>query len=391
MQRPIADLEEAYRSLADLAAVRRGNVALGALPSAALSLLPAATGTLRLAHPALKVRVVEAHNDELVTLLRTNQIEFAVAAQAEPVPDLAFTPLGEDCFCAVYPAGHPLDDGSGTLHWRDVLRYDLILLSQGSNARQQFDRAVRDEVNAPATALRYDVTHMGTAAGMVRQGLGVSVLPRLALPELNLSGLRCTPLGDASARRYIGLLHRRDRSLSPAAQALVAQLANAMADIQPRLLPLPRLRPPADTAPQAPAALAGAFGNLDQVQVGIAQVDGAQGMDGSRAAHRAFDDGRALGLQAGDHFVQRDGRDKAQVQRARHGQVGLGLEFAALDVQVDFLVAEPEGFAALAEGLQRHAQEPDVEIHAGGLVRGGEDEVVEMVDHDGALSCLREW
>ena len=243
VQRPIADLEEAYRSLADLAAVRRGNVALGALPSAALSLLPVATGTLRLAHPALKVRVVEAHNDELVTLLRTNQIEFAVAALAEPASDLAFTPLGEDCFCAVYPAGHPLGKARGMLHWRDVLRYDLILLSQGSNARQQFDRAVRDEVGAPATALRYDVTNMGTAAGMVRQGLGVSVLPRLALPELNLSGLRCTPLCDASARRYIGLLHRRDRSLSPAAQALVAQLEKAMADIQPRLLPLPLLAP----------------------------------------------------------------------------------------------------------------------------------------------------
>ncbi len=239
VQRPIADLEEAYRSLADLAAVRRGNVALGALPSAALTLLPAATGTLRQAHPALKVRVVEAHNDELVALLRTNQIEFAVAAQAEPASDLTFTPLGEDCFCAVFPAGHPLGDAPGMLHWRDVLRYDLILLSQGSHARQQFDRAVRDEVGAPTTALRYDVTHMGTAAGMVRQGLGVSVLPRLALPELNLSGLLCTPLCDASARRYIGVLHRRDRTLSPAAQALVEQLETAMAHIQQRLLPLP--------------------------------------------------------------------------------------------------------------------------------------------------------
>ena len=209
-QRPIADLEEAYRSLADLAAVRRGNVTLGALPSTALALLPVAVGALRQLHPALKVRVVEAHNDELVAMLRTNQIEFAVGA------------LAEDCFCAIYPEGHRLDRKRGPLHWRDVLRYDLILLSQGSNARQQFDRAVREETGAPATALRYDVTNMGTAAGMVRQGLGVSVLPRLALPELNLAGLRAAPLCDASARRAIGLLHRRDRSLSPAAQALAA-------------------------------------------------------------------------------------------------------------------------------------------------------------------------
>ncbi|WP_254588835.1 LysR substrate-binding domain-containing protein, partial [Streptomyces sp. AC04842] len=103
MQRPIADLEEAYRGLADLAAVRRGNVTLGALPSTALALLPVAVGALRQLHPALKVRVVEAHNDELVAMLRTNQIEFAVGALAEPAPDLSFTPLAEDCFCAIYP------------------------------------------------------------------------------------------------------------------------------------------------------------------------------------------------------------------------------------------------------------------------------------------------
>ena len=42
-----------------------------------------------------------------------------------------------------------------------------------------------------------------------------------------------------SARRYIGVLHRRDRTLSPAAQALVEQLETAMAHIQQRLLPLP--------------------------------------------------------------------------------------------------------------------------------------------------------
>ncbi len=239
VQRPIADLEEAYRSLADLAAVRRGSVALGALPSTALALLPAAVGMLSRAHPALKVRVVEAHNDELMAMLRTNQIEFAVGALPEPVSDLSFTPMAEDCFCAIFPAGHPLGDAPGRLHWRDVLRYDLVLLSQGSNARQQFDRAVRDEVGAPVTALRYDVTNMGTAASMVRQGLGVSVLPRLALPELNLAGLRAAPLCDASARRYIGLLHRRDRSLSPAAQALVAELEIAMENIARQLLPLP--------------------------------------------------------------------------------------------------------------------------------------------------------
>lgn len=239
IQRPIADLEEAYRSLGDLAAKRRGNIVLGALPSSALTLMPAAVGALHREHPALKVRVLEAHNDELLAMLRTNQIEFAVATQTEPAPDLTFSRLMDDYFCAVYPAGHPLQYVAKPL-WRDVLRYDLILLARGSSARWQFEQAVRNEPLPRGEGLRYDVTNMGTAAGMVRQGLGVSVLPRLALPELNLAGLLCTPLYDDSARREIGILHRRDRPLSPAAQALEKCLRAGVDDVTPRLLPYQR-------------------------------------------------------------------------------------------------------------------------------------------------------
>jgi len=238
IRRPMADLEEAYRSLADLAARRRGNVVLGALPSSALTLMPGAVGALHREHPALKVCVLEAHNDELLAMLRTNQIEFAVATLTEPAPDLSFSRLLDDCFCAVYPAGHPLQKIARP-HWRDVLRYDLILLARGSSARWQFDHAIQNEPLATGVGLRYDVTNMGTAAGMVRQGLGVSVLPRLALPELNLAGLACTPLYDDSARREIGVLHRRDRSLSPAAQALEKCLRLGVEDVSPRLLPYP--------------------------------------------------------------------------------------------------------------------------------------------------------
>lgn len=242
VQRPLTDLEEAYRGILDLAAAKRGSVVLGALPSTSLTLIPPALRALRIEHPTLRVRVVEAHNDELVAMVRTNQIEFALATMLEPVVDLAFRPLIADSFCAVFPAGHELA-ARPNIYWRDLVPYDLILLSEGSSARTQFDLAVQTEAAAPAASSRYDVTHMTTAIGLVRQGLGITLLPRLALPELNLSGLLSKPLKDASARRTIGLLHRRDRSLSPAAQAFAAQLNKVAGQVEktfPPLRTLPR-------------------------------------------------------------------------------------------------------------------------------------------------------
>src|SRR5690606_22858461 len=96
-----------------------------------------------------------------------------------------------------------------------------ILLSQGSSARMQFELSVQHDDQA---GLRYDVTHMTTAIQLVRQNLGVAILPRLALAALPLDGLAYQAVADASARRSIGVIYRNDRHLSPAAQAFIGLL-----------------------------------------------------------------------------------------------------------------------------------------------------------------------
>jgi LysR family transcriptional regulator, carnitine catabolism transcriptional activator len=235
--RPVADLEEAYSSIFDLVAVKRGSVTLGALPSTALALIPSALRALRLAHPTLRVRMVEAHNDALIAMVRTNQVEFALATMLKPAADIAFHPIIQDRFFAVFPRGHELATRR-SVRWRDLVPHDLILLSQGSSARAQFDRAVQERAPTPGTASRYDVTHMTTAIRLVRQGLGITLLPRLALPELNLGDLSARPLDDVSALRTIGMIHRGDRSLSAAALAFSAQIEQVVAAVEKTLPPL---------------------------------------------------------------------------------------------------------------------------------------------------------
>jgi DNA-binding transcriptional LysR family regulator len=225
IQRPIADLEEAYRNMQDLSEARRGAVVLGALPSTSLTLVPPALEALHRTHPALQVRVVEAHNDELISMLRTNQIEFALATFLDASADFEFDPLIADAFCAVYQSGHPVE-ALARLTWRDLAAHDLVLLSQGSSARTQFERALNEA--APGVAgLRYDVTHMTTATQLVRRGMGLTLLPRLALSALNMTRLKSRPLEGESARRTIGVAWRRDRHLSPGAVLLIERLRHA--------------------------------------------------------------------------------------------------------------------------------------------------------------------
>lgn len=219
--RPITDLEEVYRDMADLATVRRGIVVVGALPSTSLTLVPPTLIALGKRHPALEVRVIEAYNDELIEMLRTNQIEFALAAQIETLPELIFEPLVDDTYCVVYLPGHPIGD-LGKVTWTELAKHKLVLLSHGSSARQQFDRAVRLEENS--SVLHYEVTHMATVLALVKQNLGIAVLPRLPLKALPIDGLKFTPIADDSAHRQIGILYRRERHLSPASRAFIEQV-----------------------------------------------------------------------------------------------------------------------------------------------------------------------
>lgn len=235
IQRPVTDVEEAYRSLMDLSSAQRGTVVIASLPSAAFGLVPSVLARLRQLHPALDARVLEAHNDELLEMLRTNQVECAIGALSESAPDLAFEPLIADGFFAVFPDGHALEQAR-RIQWADLLDHELILLSRGSNAREQFDRALRVSAQAELLLPRYDVTHIITAAAMARRGLGVAVLPRLALTELNLNGLQVQPIHAANAQRQLGLLYRRDRVLGPSTQYFVEQL-RAMAPVVEALLP----------------------------------------------------------------------------------------------------------------------------------------------------------
>ena len=71
---------------------------------------------------------------------------------------------------------------------------------------------------------RYEVEHIATIHAMVKAGLGVAALPELAAAFVQQGGVAMRRLTDPDIQRPIGVVTRRNRSLSPAAQQMVAML-----------------------------------------------------------------------------------------------------------------------------------------------------------------------
>ena len=67
----------------------------------------------------------------------------------------------------------------------------------------------------------FQCAFLGTAGGLVAAGLGITALPRLTLPLTAAPGLVWRPLAAPAMRRPMGIVTRANRTLSPAAAALL--------------------------------------------------------------------------------------------------------------------------------------------------------------------------
>jgi DNA-binding transcriptional LysR family regulator len=115
--------------------------------------------------------------------------------------------------------------------WADLDGQQLVMLDYASGSRPIIDAAMQ-EYGVSATVVQ-ELGHSATVFGLVEAGVGVSVLPWLALPLPAGASLVARPLVPR-AERTVELVRRRDRSLSPAAEAvwgLIRQLPGRAEDL----------------------------------------------------------------------------------------------------------------------------------------------------------------
>jgi DNA-binding transcriptional LysR family regulator len=225
-RRLLADMDLVMEDLRDHAARRRGRVALAALPSLAAGWLPGLLARFRESYPGITVDLRDALLDPCLDLVQAGQVDFAVASRRPDMNDLDSEFLHADRYFLVCRADHPLA-GAGRARLRDILRYPMIQLARGSSVRKHLDAALGADAPAPV----FEVEHLATATGLVRAGLGISVVPAMTLFHFGGADLRIVPLAGKALTRPLYLVRRKGRTLSVAAQALYDLLREHRGDI----------------------------------------------------------------------------------------------------------------------------------------------------------------
>jgi DNA-binding transcriptional LysR family regulator len=225
-RRLLADMDLVMEDLRDHAARRRGRVALAALPSLAAGWLPNLLARFSQAHPGIVLDLRDALLEPCLNMVQSGQVDFAVASRRADMTDLDSEFLHADRYFLVCRADHPRA-AQKSVRLRDIVRHPLIQLARGSSVRKHLDEAFGADAPLPV----FEVEHLATVTGLVRAGLGVSVVPAMTLFHFASDDLRVVPLAGRALTRPLYLVQRKGRSLSVAAQALVDLLIAHRGDI----------------------------------------------------------------------------------------------------------------------------------------------------------------
>ncbi|MFC0408272.1 hydrogen peroxide-inducible genes activator [Roseomonas elaeocarpi] len=212
-QEVVARAREALNSLsaiAEIAAAEQdplsGPLRLGVIPTVGPFLLPRLMPVLREAFPRLRLWLREGLTHSLTADLAAGRLDLLLLALPASLPGAETLALAEDPFLAALPVDHPLAE-AGALSADNLAGERLLLLEDGHCLRDHALSACR--LGADRAAGVFPATSLHTLVQMVASGLGVTLLPRLAVEGGVLAGaeLRLRPLADAPGRT-LGLAWR---------------------------------------------------------------------------------------------------------------------------------------------------------------------------------------
>jgi DNA-binding transcriptional LysR family regulator len=231
VSRLLTDLDDTLREIREIGEQRRGRVVVAASPTVACRLMPQVVAGCGKQFPFITLGLRDDVQSDVVRKVKSGEVDFGVVIGPFSSDDLLSEPLMTDSFCLVSRADHPLA-AKTRVAWSDLEGQQLVMLDYASGSRPIID-AVMSEHGVSATVVQ-ELGHSATVFGLVEAGVGVSVLPWLALPLPADTSLVARPLVPR-AERTVELVRRRDRSLSPAAEAvwgLIRQLPARAEDLR---------------------------------------------------------------------------------------------------------------------------------------------------------------
>jgi LysR family transcriptional regulator, hydrogen peroxide-inducible genes activator len=199
--------ERGHREIREMGGQVRGTIKIGALPTIAPYFLPEIISAFQKKYNGVEMILHEDTTEELLQGLGENELDLALISEAPPSPRIQTQHLFSEELFLCLPASHPM------VRWKKVIATDLqhekfILMQDGHCLGNQARQFCLNSGFHPEISCRS--AQISTVLAMVQAGLGISLVPEMALPSAPKEGI--------VYRSFDGLRPRRVLTLALSAQ-----------------------------------------------------------------------------------------------------------------------------------------------------------------------------
>ena len=210
----VRDILHSVDELGDFARASRarltGRLRIGMIPTIAPYLLPTVMGNLTRTHPEHEIHVREALTSKLIRELAEGRLDTAIVALPVSEPSLTEVALFAENFLLVRPGE---DEGTPVPSSEMLREMKLLLLEEGHCFRDQALSFCNKQSSLPREVL--DASSLSTLVQMVRAGMGVTLIPEMAMAvETRSASVSVVRFRDPQPSRTIGMIWRKTSPLA---------------------------------------------------------------------------------------------------------------------------------------------------------------------------------
>ncbi|RST19654.1 LysR family transcriptional regulator [Streptomyces sp. WAC05374] len=231
VERSLGELEAGRRAVAELA---RGGVGSVCLASETFLTVTGPLAAFKRAHPDVDVQLYQLPASDMHRALHAREVDLCVASQPIPGDGLDSVPLHDEQVWLATPPGHRLA-GRSSVAVGELRDEPFVAPRPGHWQRRLLDRLFEAVGLKPRIVCEGD--ELAATAALVISGMGLTLIPAMALQTDIRVPVACIAVDDDACRRTLTLHRAADARVSTAARlmhtALVAWPWDT-ADDQPR-------------------------------------------------------------------------------------------------------------------------------------------------------------
>lgn len=235
----LARVAAAEQELEAIAGLRGGRVRLASFATAGATLVPLAIARFSARHPGVDLSLIEAEPEEALPGLKGGQLDVALTFEYSSLPhsyyepaheDVELTPLLDDPMFVALPLDHPLARRR-TVRLADLAGESWIQGDVHGTCGKMHIAACEAAGFEPRVGFQSE--DYNVVQGLVAAGVGISLIPELALTNLR-EDIVIRSLGAEGPVRHVAAATLAGGYRSPAVSAMLETLQEAASEYRAR-------------------------------------------------------------------------------------------------------------------------------------------------------------